>query len=361
MFSNDFFLTEAAGEESARQVLERAAKWLAERRIQPIQERLYGELGEREEILAIREEVFARAGLDPRTPVTYLEGKPISGAGMAGLQIWGIASNGSGAVEIRTIGSARLWEGRGIRLLYLPMVCGTGADGKLPGDPSAQAERMFANAAEILKAHGFSYRHVARTWIYLARLLDWYDDFNRVRTARYAKEGFGTGPGELPYPASTAIQGRHGEEECCMSLLALDVTPSSGAVVHAIRRSRRQDQAFSYGSAFSRAASIAMDGRKTIHISGTASIDVNGKTIHVGDPDLQAQETLLNVAALLEEQGGGLANIRSSTLFCKTREVHDTFRGVMRRLLVPAFPIVPMIADVCRPDLLVELEAVAVI
>lgn len=353
---HEFFLTATAPDrEDSRRILEWTAATMAERKILPIQERIYGTVDRRDEILALRNEVYPLLGSDPRVPVTYLEGKPIAGRGIAGVQIWGIAPNGAGPVDVRTIetpdgGRARCWNGRGFRMLYHPMIRDLGTDAP------AQAERMFANAGEILKANGFSWRQVARTWIYLADILGWYDDFNRVRTAHYAKEGLGP-----VYPASTGIQGRCAEEACFMSLLAIDAGPSADLTVGYLRKSRRQNPASAYGSAFSRGATIAMGGRTTVHVSGTASIDANGATIHEGDVEAQAQETLTNVAALLEECGGGLENICSGTLFCKTHAAEEAFRNVRRRLNIPDFPVVPMIADVCRHNLLLELEAVAVI
>ena len=91
---------------------------------------------------------------------------------------------------------------------------------------------MFTNAGLGLKAHGLTYRNVVRTWIYVARLLEWYDDFNRVRTAHYRLAGFGV-EGGAAFPASTGIQGHYEDEECLwMSSL------SRATVPQALRRSR---------------------------------------------------------------------------------------------------------------------------
>jgi enamine deaminase RidA (YjgF/YER057c/UK114 family) len=220
---------------------------------------------------------------------------------------------------------------------------------------------MFANAEAALAAAGLSYGHVVRTWLYLARLLEWYRELNRVRSAHYAPVGFGTGPGSRPFPASTGIQGRSGAAECFMDLLALESTVPGAATARPLLRSARQGESIAYGSAFSRGMTLAIEGRRTVHVSGTASIDAGGRTVHVDDREGQALETLLCVGSLLEEAGGGLGSIVSSTLFCKDREALEAFRRVTRLLRVPAFPVVPVLADVCRPDLLVELEAVAVV
>ena len=44
------------------------------------------------------------------------------------------------------------------------------------------ATQMFHKTNVILEEHGFVYRDVVRTWIYLSRILDWYGEFNRLRT-----------------------------------------------------------------------------------------------------------------------------------------------------------------------------------
>ena len=104
-----------------------------------------------------------------------------------------------------------------------------------------------------------------------------------------------------------------------------------------------------------------IEGRRTVHISGTASINPAGDSIHVGDAELQSLETLLCIAAILEEQGGSLANITSATLFCKNRDAWEAWKRVSRQLQIPAFPKICVLADVCRHDLLVEMEVVAAI
>ncbi|MGA2018915.1 MAG: Rid family hydrolase [Opitutaceae bacterium] len=106
---------------------------------------------------------------------------------------------------------------------------------------------------------------------------------------------------------------------------------------------------------------LDIEGRRTVHISGTASIDAAGATTHLGDAEHQSLDTLMNVAAILNGQGGGLQHITSATLFCKDRESWEAWERVSKMLGVPAFPKVCVIADVCRRDLLVEMEAVAVI
>jgi len=349
---------------AADELLGQVASTLAERGIETIQEKLYGLSSVREEVLKRREVAYRREELDLSVPVTWVQGAPLQHNAFAGVQIWGIAPRdgrtGVATVENPATGRGRVLTGRGFRLLHLPAIRGTRPGGTLAKGAVAQARHMFYNAELGLKAHGMEYRHVARTWIYLARLLEWYREFNEVRTSYYRPAGFGLTGGPA-FPASTGIQGFSDNEECLMDVLALTSDCPERAAALPIRRSSRQDSSFNYGSAFSRGMVFQIEGRRTVHVSGTASINAAGTSVHVGDAEMQSLETLLCVAAILEEQGGSLANITSATLFCKDRSSWEAWMRVSRLLRIPGFPKVCVLADVCRPDLLVELEAVAAI
>jgi enamine deaminase RidA (YjgF/YER057c/UK114 family) len=349
---------------AAEDLFSQVAGALAHRRIQPLQEKLYGLSRVRADVLKCRDAIYRQRGLDRTMPVTWIQGTPLQGCEFVGLQLWGVARrDGSecvATVENAVTGRGRVWTGDGFRMLHLPGVRGTTAAGQLARGPAAQAEQMFGNAGLALGAHGMRFTNVVRTWIYSARLLDWYDDLNRVRTPIYRRAGLGAEGGPA-FPASTGIMGQSDGEECIMDVLALEsVGPSSAAAIP-IRSSPRQDSSFNYGSAFSRGMAIEIEGRRTVHISGTASINTAGASTHLGDAEHQSLETLMSIAAILEEQGGGIDNITSATLFCKNRDAWEGWERATRLLRVPALPKVCVLADVCRDNLLVEMEAVAVI
>jgi len=349
---------------AADDLIGRVAAEMVKRRIQPIQEKFYGRRSVRADVLRHREKAYRQHGLDAGVPVTWVEGIPLQGSDFVGLQIWGIASHG-GETCVRTVenpvtGRGRAWIGRGFEMLHLPAVRGTLPNGSLAPGHVAQAEQMFTNIGLGLKAHGLEYTDVARTWIYVSRLLEWYGDLNRVRNARYGSAGLGVAGGPA-FPASTGIQCRSDNEECIVDVLALKRSPSATVKAEPIRCSPRQDQSFNYGSAFSRGMTFDIEGKKTVHISGTASINTAGASTNVGDAEYQSLETLMSIAAILEAQGGTLENITSATLFCKDQAAYEAWNRVTRLLQVPDFPKICVLADVCRHDLLVEMESVAVI
>jgi len=338
---------------------------ILERGIEPVQEKVYGPQADREEILAAREMAFRRAGLDPLLPCTFVDGRPGSDRSLAGVQLWGIAARAGAGVRVSSVQcpdspAGRIIRGDGFEILYLPNLSGMGSDAAGEG-AAAQAERMFARADAAVRACGHAYADVVRTWIYLSRILDWYDEFNRVRSDFHAGHALDGRVDGRPFPASTGVQGGSRGEECTMDLLALRVAEGAGVRIRPVLDSRRQGNAFAYGSGFSRAVSLSIEGRQTVFVSGTASIDRSGRTLHAGDYEGQAVETLLNVAALVEEQGGRLRDLALGTVFCKDEKMLATYRDVARLLGLEDLPLIPVMADVCRSELLIEIEAVALV
>jgi len=98
-----------------------------------------------------------------------------------------------------------------------------------------------------------------------------------------------------------------------------------------------------------------------LHISGTASIDEAGRTAHVGDFEAQADRMLVNVAALLERQGASFSDVVSAITYLKHPEDAQRLRQKFHEAGYEGFPNVLVAAEVCRPELLCETEAFAVL
>jgi len=313
---------------------------------------------ERAAVLRARGAALRSRGLDATSPFSYIEGAPACAGGFAGVQLWAVRG------PVRTVrhpgGRGRLWREGGRSFLYLPAVSGA-APGQDPArDRPRQARRMFLNARSALRRHGFAFRDVVRTWIYLRRILGWYGEFNQVRNALYRGPDFLGARFRDLAPASTGIEGRCGRGDCVMDVLAMR-PGRGGAPARRLRRSARQGPAPSYGSAFARAVALEDGSFRTIHVSGTASIDAAGRSVAAGDRPRQCRQTLRSVAAILKSGGAGLKDICTAVLYCKDRRAYAAFRKARRRLRAPAFPTIALSADVCRPELELELEAVAVL
>ncbi|MHC5009710.1 MAG: hypothetical protein ACYTG6_02035, partial [Planctomycetota bacterium] len=169
--------------EDAKVAFDDVAQALAERGVHVLQEKVYGLTAHHDALLAVRREAYAGRGLEP-SPATFIEGAPCVGGCLAGVQIIGVLPRDGGAT-VRTVARGeepvgRLLETRDYRVLFLSGVSDPrSAKGVCVTD---QGARMFEQAGVLLAQEGFRPQDIVRTWIYIPRLLDWYGEFNRVRT-----------------------------------------------------------------------------------------------------------------------------------------------------------------------------------
>ncbi len=126
------------------------------------------------------------------------------------------------------------------------------------------------------------------------------------------------------------------------------------------------NEAYDYGSAFSRGMRIDLKGLTILLISGTASIDETGKTVHVGDLRKQVRRTFDNITALLASEGATWHDIVRTT--CYLRDIERDYAAFneeraafyKEQKLDPLPASTGIQAILCRPDLLVEIEAIAI-
>jgi len=351
----------SAVQKQTRSLYEQITQLLAERDAVVVQERVYGALGVAEQVGAARAEVVSGAASFDDVPATYVEGLPCEGDGLSGIHLYAVGSSEAARpVTVDRVlhdGQAlgRALEREDARLIYLSGLAGTTPD--QPMAATEQARCMFEKAAGALDQAGFGYREVVRTWIYIDDILAWYDDFNPVRTDAYTRFGL-LGQGDDYLPASTGIQARSpGQVECVMDLVA--VSPSPGAEVTIGRlHNPLQNEAYSYGSAFARAMEVVLGGCRTVYVSGTASIDEEGRSIHLEDIDEQIKRTIHNIEALIGTRGLTGDDICQATVFVKRAEDAARFRELAAGTRLGQLGVC-MVADVCRPELLFEIDAVA--
>ena len=235
--------------------------------------------------------------------------------------------------------------------------------------------------APDLPGAGVHFNQILRAWFYVGGIVDAegptqrYKEFNRARTDFYEQIPFldgcvPEGHAGRVFPASTGI-GTTGRG-ICMSALAL--ASERPEVVAVPLENPRQMAAYHYGAAyspqspkFSRGMALRCGPDTILFVSGTASI-TNSETRHPGDVQAQTHETLDNIAALISEEnlsghgqpgaGTSLDGLGLVRVYVKRPDDYAQVRRVCESR-VPNLPATYVVADVCRPDLLVEIEGMA--
>ena len=127
------------------------------------------------------------------------------------------------------------------------------------------------------------------------------------------------------------------------------------------------NEAYHYAkpSSFSRGMRIDLNGLTILIISGTASIDENGVSVHIGDFPAQLKRTFENITGLLESEGATWKDVVRTS--CYLRDIdrdYDIFNQLRTAFykeqgLDPVPASIGIQAHLCRPELLVEIEAMA--
>jgi len=127
------------------------------------------------------------------------------------------------------------------------------------------------------------------------------------------------------------------------------------------------NEAFAYAkpSSFSRGMRIDLNGLTILLISGTASIDENGQSVHIGDFRAQMRRTFENITGLLAAEGCTWHDIVRTT--CYLRDIERDYEAFNEERtafykeqgLDPLPASTGIQAILCRPELLIEIEAIA--
>lgn len=117
---------------------------------------------------------------------------------------------------------------------------------------------------------------------------------------------------------------------------------------------------------FSRGMRVELDGCVMLYISGTASVDEYGDSLHAGDVRAQTRRAFENIRGLLESENADWRDVVRTTCYLADFRSYDQFNEVRndfyeREQLDPLPASTCVEARICRPELLVEIEAIAII
>jgi len=340
--------------DTAAGLFEGLANRAAELGLMPVMERIYADPRALPGLRVAREHSYYAYDL-PTAPEPTWICNPLPGGGILdSIQVLGVSLEPDWTWQGLDIGgncSGTMVCGPQFRLMGVSDLCGGVGQAARPAMQS-----MLEAGLAALARYDFSIRDVSRTWLYVADLLDWYPELNSVRNDLFERNGIGSEPDGVAPPASTGIQGFHpAGAPCFMELLAVE--GKNGRRPFRPLRPQRQCEAWEYGAAVSRGMSIELGKQHLVTVSGTASIDTQGNSIHPGDPEKQILATVENIEDLLSHEELSLESTVWQTLYFKDHETWQCWCDLERRGKVPELHGPRVVADICRDELLFEMEA----
>lgn len=285
-------------------------------------------------------------------PLTWVEGLSCDGATIAGIQAQAIAKAEVQDLALAGNATARLWRDAVATNCVLSNL--SGAHPEL--SPPEQTREAFVAMQGALAQAGMTMKDVARTWFFLDDILSWYGEFNRVRNTVFEQHELR--PGALP--ASTGVRGLNPAGAALTAAVWAVKPHDPGTNAVTFVASPRQCAATAYGSAFSRAAEIHAGGYRQLLVSGTASIAPGGQTAFVGEVQAQIELTMQVVGDLLKSRGMNYTDVSRATAYFKNGADLPVFQHWLATNHLQTMPVVNTCCEICRDDLLFEIEVDAV-
>jgi enamine deaminase RidA (YjgF/YER057c/UK114 family) len=320
----------------------------------------------------------------PVPPPASLVAQPPEKGAFVALEVEIAARSGPGVRFTRKLAGGLPYlvvTGPGVREVY-----GAGIVSEGPfGDVVLSAAGAFERMRSVLDREGLTFGDVVRQWNYIQDILSDkevrgtarqnYQAFNDVRSEFYAASRFPFG-----YPAATGI----GQQAGGILLEFVAVSAPSAARIIPVSNPRQTD-AHRYSERvltgepgpgasaksppkFERAKIVAGGMSGIVYVSGTAAV-VGEKSAARQDVESQTRTTLANISVLT----GGI-NLRRAGLrrppaagglsFLRAYVKRGADIPRVRRVCEEAFGAIPALfvqADICREELLVEIEGALVI
>ncbi len=254
--------------------------------------------------------------------------------------------------------------------LIISGVCGDVNDSIL-----SQSESAFKQIESIFNCEGFTFSNVVRQWNYIERIVavedghQHYQSFNDVRSEHYCAQSWMDG-----YPAATGIGTQFGgividldavvvkDNEVQIRKIDNDLQVAAHAYSKGVLIG---DESCKTTPKFERAKSVSTLNENKVYISGTAAIIGEESLVGVSF-DRQIKATMVNVENLICERTLKNSDIRVSQplklnmLRVYLKHEYDIDGAV--EYMQESYGEIPasyLLGDVCRDELLVEIEGIA--
>lgn len=209
---------------------------------------------------------------------------------------------------------------------------------------------IFNKMQYTLNSIGLDFSNTLRTWLFIDDILSWYKQFNKARDNFYIRHDIFN----KLVPASTGI-GIANPSGCALATELFAARPKNETVRIEKVTSPMQCEALDYKSSFSRAIKLTSPEHSRMYVSGTASIAQNGDTIFPDDTTNQIERTLKVVDALIKNGGMDWPNAVLAIAYFKDTKDFPLFDECCKWFSAD-IPHVKLEADICRHDLLFEIE-----
>lgn len=195
-----------------------------------------------------------------------------------------------------------------------------------------------------------------RTWFFVQNVDVNYKGVVDGRNEMFKVKGLTQ---DTHYIASTGIGGRHADHNVTVEMDSYSVHGLTNGQMAYLYASDYMNRTSDYGVAFERGTTVDYGDRRHVFISGTASINNRGEVAHPDNITAQTERMLTNVGALLEEAGTDFSDVAHAIVYLRDVSDYAAVKPILDER-IPLIPRVIVLAPVCRPAWLIEMECMAV-
>lgn len=220
-----------------------------------------------------------------------------------------------------------------------------------------QSDEIIEEMKKTLKTHSLTLEdNVIRTWYYIRDVDNNYAGMVKSRVQYY--EECNLTP-QTHFIASTGIEACAENPHILSWLIAEAQEGMQPRQIRYLKALSHLSPTHIYGVNFERATAIEYGNCRHIRISGTASIDNEGKVIHIGDILKQAHRTIENISELLKEGGLTINDLQSVIIYLRDFHDYEQVKNYLSEILPTHCARNFVVGPVCRPDWLIEIEGEA--
>jgi enamine deaminase RidA (YjgF/YER057c/UK114 family) len=218
-----------------------------------------------------------------------------------------------------------------------------------------QTQEVLEQMETALQTVKMDFSNVIRTWFYNEDITSCYKEFNLARNKFFQERGIFKGL----IPASTGV-GKDNNIDTAIVAGALAIKGKVKDINVLALPSPLQRPAMDYGSSFSRAVELTLPDHRRLYISGTASIEQDGKTVYPDDTPAQVNHSMKVIDAILKSRRMDWSDITRAVAFFKHAKDAALLREFCFTHEIPVYPVIVTVTDICRDDLLFEIEVDAI-
>lgn len=222
------------------------------------------------------------------------------------------------------------------------------------GESSEHQTGLLLNDYQIrlMKNGGTLADNCLRTWFFVQHIDTNYAGVVKARNKVFQAQNLTP---ETHFIASTGIGGRHADPKISVLMDAYSVLGISPEQVHYLYARTHLNPTYEYGVSFERGTCVDYGDRRHAFISGTASIDHRGQIVHPGDVCKQTFRMWENIEALLHEADMDFSDMGAFIVYLRDMADYQVVQKLFQERF-PQHPTVIVLAPVCRPGWLIEME-----